>query len=136
MFALPSAGGGMISHVYRGAEMLPPRYDFDDILKGNDWSREIEFEADSGPLDLTGSEVVFFAGVFGNIFRKSSATPGSGFEVTDAANGKVKLTLTHDETRNLTVGRTRYEIERRAGGIETTLLMGELVVTEWVNDDE
>lgn len=124
--------------------MLPPIRDFDDILKGNDWSRQLRFWAGSGdslaPLDLTGSEVVFFVGVFGNVFRKSSNDEDSGLVILDPAGGKIEITFKHGETRDMTTGRTKYEIERRLdlGGGETwheTLQMGEIVVTEWVNDD-
>ena len=53
------------------------------------------------------------------------------------AMGEVTLKLTPEETRLFAVGklRSRYEIERRIGGDEFTILSGCLIVVQGVNDD-
>ena len=52
--------------------------------------------------------------------------------------GEVTLKLTPEETRLFAVGelRSRYEIERRIGGDEFTIVSGCLIVVQGVNDDD
>lgn len=87
----------------------------------------------STPMDLTGSSLVFRSIWSGGSLRK--ATGDSGFSIVSAAAGTALLSLTVAETRTLPNGNVKYEIERRVGSEQTTILFGELNCREWVNDD-
>lgn len=102
-----------------------------EVWKGNTLSRTFRFKVDeTTPLDLTGSTLVFRAlWSGGNEIRKN-------LTVATPVNGEAVLDLSVVETRSLPNGAVaKYEIERRMGGAQTTLLYGTLVATEWVNDD-
>lgn len=108
------------------------------IWKGNTVSFPIRIQTRDGatltPVNLTGSTLVFRAAWPNGSIRKEGA--GQGFAITNAAQGEATLAFTVEETRSLPVGNAaRYEIERRIGGAQTTLLYGDLKVSEWVNDD-
>jgi hypothetical protein len=108
------------------------------IWKGNTVSFPIRIQTRNGatltPVDLSGSVLVFRASWPGGSLRKEEAE--QGFAITSAPQGEATLAFTIEETRRLPVGSVvRYEIERRIGATQTTLLYGELKVSEWVNDD-
>lgn len=107
------------------------------VRKGNSFSRGFKLTTISAsasvPLDLTGSEFVFFAKWRGGSMRKSTADD-DGFEITDAANGRLSLFLTDDETSDLPAGSIPYEIERRIGSEQISYLAGVLQVEEGLND--
>jgi len=106
-------------------------YDISGIRRGNTFERVFRFkDSDGDAVDLTGSVMVASI-VSGSVtVRKSTADGG-------LLNGEITLRLTPTETRQLEVGklRTRYEIERRIGGNETTILAGCMTVTEGINND-
>lgn len=110
------------------------------IWKGNSYSQPLRLSTRDGdndlvPVGLAGSELVFVAAWRGGTLRKSTADE-DGFSITDAANGRVLLSLTKVETRALPPGRTAtYEIERRTGGEQTTILYGDIITTGGTNDD-
>jgi hypothetical protein len=108
------------------------------IWKGNSPSFPITISTRTGealtPVNLTGSTLVFRAVWTNGSLRKEGT--GQGFTITNAAAGQATLAFTADETRLLPTGSVaRYEIERRIGGGQTTLLYGNLDVSEWANDD-
>lgn len=110
---------------------MPARKDL-SIWKGNTFSMPIRLKTVTGgtatPVNVTGSTLVFRV-----------VWPGGSFEkdltLTNAALGEASLSLSVAETRGLPTGRNRYEIERRAGADQTTLIYGEVVASEWANND-
>ena len=107
------------------------------VWVGNDKTFEFVLWADSErttPFDLTGSEMVFLATWPGGSLRKSSST---GDVVLDFVTGRVSIPITPAESRAMPPGsRTRYEIERRIDGTETTLIYGTVVVSDWGGNDD
>lgn len=84
-------------------------------------------------FDLAGSTLVFRAVWPGGTLRKE--TP-SGVVVATPANGEASVTLSAAETRSLPAGRVaRFEMERRIGAEQRTLVAGFLSVLEGVNDE-
>lgn len=111
-------------------------YDLHGIRRGNTYERLFRFKDGVGnPVDLTGSEIVFIAETTASNLRKT--TTDSGLQMPLPATGEVTLKFTPEETRLFAVGRlrSRYEIERRIGGKEFTILSGCLIVAQGVNDD-
>ena len=105
------------------------------VRKGNTFQTTFRFKvgADTA-LDLTGSTLVFRAAWSGGEIRKTG--PSSDFAIPTPTNGEATLTLTVAETRTIPNGAiAKYEIERRVGSEQTTLLFGMMVVSEWINDD-
>jgi hypothetical protein len=105
------------------------------VRRGNSYERLFRFKDGAGELvDLTGSEIVFIAETATSTIRKATA---GGLLMPVPASGEVTLKLTPEETRLFAVGRlrSRYEIERRIGDIEETLVSGCLIVEEGLNDD-
>lgn len=102
--------------------------------RGNTLRLTFRFKTDADTvLDLSGSEIIFRAIYFGGVIRKSSA---SAQLTLNEAEGEVLLVLTAAETRALPAGSlTSYEIERRVTGDETTLVSGQINLSEGVNDD-
>lgn len=106
------------------------------VRRGNTYERLFRFKDGAGQaVDLTGSEIVFIAETATSTIRKSTADATLLMPVP--ALGGVTLKLTPEETRLFAVGRlkSRYEIERRIGGTEETLVSGCLIVEEGLNDD-
>ena len=111
-------------------------YSLDGLRRGNTYERLFRFKDGAGnPVDLTGSEIVFIAETTTSTIRKTTAD--SSLQMPTPATGEVTLKLTPEETRLFAVGRlrSRYEIERRIGGDEFTILSGCLIVVQGVNDD-
>jgi hypothetical protein len=112
------------------------QYNLDGLRRGNTYERLFRFkDGDGNPVDLTGSEIVFIAETVTSTIRKSTAD--GALQMPMPTMGEVTLKLTPEETRLFAVGklRSRYEIERRIGGDEFTILSGCLIVVQGVNDD-
>ena len=107
------------------------------VRQGNTLSLVFAFKDDDGePFDLTGSTIAFRAETGEGETFITKTTPSSGLAMATPANGQVTLTLTPAEVSSFYPGRVnRYEIERRVGSIESTLLAGYITVTEGVNDN-
>lgn len=111
-------------------------YDLTGLRRGNSFRRTFRFKDGAGdPIDLTGSVLMFVAKADTQLLIKSTAD--GSLEMPDPFSGEVTLSLTPHETRLFPVGRlrTRFEIERRIGAEETTLIAGFLVVEEGINND-
>jgi hypothetical protein len=111
-------------------------YNLDGLRRGNTYERLFRFRDSAGnPVDLTGSQIVFIAETATSILRKTTAD--NTLQMPNPSTGEVTLKLTPEETRLLAIGklRSRYEIERRIGGDEFTILSGCLIVVQGVNDD-
>jgi hypothetical protein len=110
-----------------------------DISVTRGATEEIPFafkDPEGDPFPLTGSELVLTMQTKAGVVTKSSSTPGSGFEITDASAGTAMLTLTPAETRSLWSGKvSRWAIERRIGGAETALDNGYFVASVVMNSD-
>jgi hypothetical protein len=112
-------------------------HDLTGIRRGNSYERLFRFKDGAGnPVDLTGAEIIFIAETTSSILRKTTAN--DSLQMPAPINGEVILKLSPAETRLLAVGRlrSRYEIERRIGGDEFTILSGCLIVVQGVNDDD
>ena len=106
------------------------------VRRGNSYVRTFRFKDGAEQLvDFTGSEIVFIAETATSTIRKSTAD--GTLQMPVPPSGEITLKLTPEETRLFAVGRlrSRYEIERRIGGTEETLVSGCLVVEEGLNDD-
>lgn len=115
--------------------MKPGRYDL-DVWIGNTTTLRFDFLAeDEVPFDLTGSELVLTIISDGSGIRKSSAT--GDILIPTPEDGTASLTITVAESRNLIarLGPARYEIERRIGDTQRTLLYGEVRLKGGINDD-
>jgi hypothetical protein len=111
-------------------------YTLAGVRRGNSFERMFRFKDSVGQaIDLTGSVLVFIAETATSLIRKS--TSDGTLLMTVPASGEITLKLTPAETRKFVVGRlkSRYEIERRIGGHDETLVIGCLVVEEGLNDD-
>ena len=111
-------------------------YDLTGLRRGNSFRRTFRFkDGDGAPVDLMGSTLTFVAAGNGATIRKS--TGDGSLLMPDPTSGEITLHLTPAETRLLPVGRlkTRYEIERRIGTEETTLVSGCITVMDGINDD-
>ncbi len=112
------------------------QHDLTGLRRGNSFRRTLRFKNGAGDaIDLTGSILTFVVAGDGAVIRKST---GDGtLLMPDPASGEITLQLTPAETRLLPVGRikTRYEIERRIGTEETTLVSGCITVMDGINDD-
>ncbi len=111
-------------------------YDLSAFRRGNSFRRTFRFkDAGGDPVDLTGSVLVFVAEA-GSIRIRKSTEDGS-LEMPVPSDGEITLSLTPAETRQLPAGRlkARYEIERRIGAEETTLVSGCITVMDGINDD-
>lgn len=111
-------------------------HDLNGLHRGSTFERLFRFKDGAGnPVDLTGSEIIFIAETTTSILRKTTAD--NSLQMPTPAGGEVTLKLTPEETRLFAVGklRSRYEIERRIGGDEFTILSGCLIVGQGVNDD-
>lgn len=111
-------------------------YDLTGFRRGNNFRRTFRFkDAAGGPVDLTGSVLVFVAEADTVRIRKTTGDGSLG--MPDPSIGEITLSLTPAETRQFPVGRlrARYEIERRIEGEETTLVSGCITVMDGINDD-
>ena len=111
-------------------------YDLTGLRRGNSFRRTFRFkDAEGAPVDLTGSVIMFVAEA--GVVRIVKSTADGSLAMSDPASGEITLHLTPAETRLLPVGRlkVRYEIERRIGGEETTLVSGCIAVMDGINDD-
>ena len=116
---------------------MAANHDLTGLRRGNTYERLLRFkDGDGNPIDLTGSEIVFISETVTSTIRKTTAD--GTLQMPSPATGEVKLKLTPEETRLFAVGklRSRYEIERRIGGDEFTILSGCLIVVQGVNDDD
>lgn len=110
--------------------------DLTGLRRGNSFSRTFRFKDGTGqPVDLTGAVLMFVAKADAQLLIKSTAD--GSLDMPDPATGEMTLNLSPAETRLFPVGRlrTRYEIERRIGAEEVTLVAGFLVVEEGINQD-
>ncbi len=115
---------------------MAANHDLTGLRRGNTYERLFLFKDGAGnPVDLTGSEIVFIAETATSTVRKTTAD--GTLQMPTPATGEVTLKLMPEETRLFAVGklRSRYEIERRIGGDEFTILSGCLIVVQGVNDD-
>lgn len=114
---------------------MPSKYDI-DVWRGNTLSRTFRLKNPDGSLlDLTGSTFVFRA-INGSAELLRAESPTTELSVPTPANGEVVLALAPADTRLLPDGKTaRYELERRVGAEQTTILYGYLNVASWANDD-
>ena len=111
-------------------------HDLTGLRRGNSFERLFRFKDSAGVVvDLTGSEIVFIAETATSTIRKTTAD--GSLQMPSPPSGEVTLKLTPAETRMFAVGRlrSRYEIERRIGGSEKTLVSGCVVIEEGINDD-
>jgi hypothetical protein len=111
-------------------------HDLTGLRRGNSYERTFRFKDGAGQVvDLAGSEIVFIAETASSTIRKTTAD--GSLLMPSPALGEVTLKLTPAETRLFAIGRlrSRYEIERRIGGSEETLVSGCVVVEEGINDD-
>ena len=111
-------------------------YDLTGLRRGNSFRRTFRFKDGGGePVDLTGSVLVFVAEA--GPVRLVKSTADGTLAMPAPTTGEIMLSLTPAETRLLPVGRlrTRYEIERRIGDEETTLVSGCITVMDGINDD-
>ncbi len=111
-------------------------YDLTGLRRGNSFQRSFRFkDAEGDPVDLTGSVIMFVAEA--GVVRIVKSTADGTLAMPIPATGEITLHLTPAETRLLPVGRlkVRYEIERRIGGEETTLVSGCIAVMDGINDD-
>lgn len=108
----------------------PANYDM-TIWKGNDVEFQFHFMDGTANFDLTGSTLIFRATWAGTGELRQELDLDA-----DPTTGLATLSLSHTQTRTLSSTKTvSYEIERRIGGAETTLLYGGLTVSGGVNDD-
>lgn len=103
------------------------------IWRGNTETFPVEVKARVGAnivaVNLTGSTLQFRAQWEGGSLVKDLV-------ITDAALGLAELRLSKTETRGVPQGNTaRYEIERRVGAEEKTLLYGRFVAGGGLNTD-
>lgn len=103
------------------------------IWRGNTETIPVEVKIRVGavmsPVNLTGSTLQFRAQWAGGSIAKD-------MDVTDAALGKAELLLTTAETRSVPQGSTAtYEVERRVGIDQKTILYGRLVASGGINTD-
>ncbi len=111
-------------------------YDLTGLRRGNRFRRTFRFKDSSGdPVDFTGSVIVFVAEAGATRLVKSTAD--GSLAMPDPTAGEITLSLAPAETRLLPVGRfrARYEIERRIGDEESTLVSGCITVMNGINDD-
>lgn len=87
------------------------------------------------PLDLTTSSMIMTIAHDGNLIELN-ATSGN-VEITDAVNGEFTVTMTALETRAIksSSASVTYEIERRVGSEQTTVLYGSIALTGGANVD-
>ncbi|OCC05266.1 hypothetical protein BA190_10205 [Labrys sp. WJW] len=105
-----------------------------EIWKGNTFERVfVLLNGDRTPAQMAGSEFVFRLVWQGGELRK---TVGDGLSL-DPATGRLALVVKPAETRLLPTGSyaVKYELERRVGDWQGTLLYGSVTVKEWANDD-
>lgn len=104
-----------------------------DVVRGNTASFPFQFLASTGPdvaVDLTGSTLRFVARTPNGNLTAVDLT------ITNATQGSASLALTAAQTRSFPNGSvTEYEIERRVGGNQTTLIMGRINAVGGINDD-
>lgn len=108
------------------------------VWRGNTFRRVFRVKnADGSAVNLTGQAMAFTVEVAGaNVLTKRTDVGGSGFTLSNAAGGEATLILTPAETRALAVGSDAiFELERRYGGEEKTVLSGRLVVNGGANVD-
>lgn len=106
------------------------------FTRGNDEEYIFDFEDDDfAPADIDEDVFIFRAidSSDNEIFRKSTATVDSGFEIYSASS--VYLHITYEETRDMTGRGVTYSIEHRAGSMQKTIQKGPIDVITDANDD-
>ena len=95
----------------------------------------VRVKVDTTPLDLTGNTIVFRVTKDGTqVLRKDSLTGGI---TVDLPTAEIVVPITVAESRTLEAagqGLT-YDIERRATGVQRTILSGNIFVEPGANDD-
>lgn len=111
----------------------PGTYNF-NCQRGNSLALTFRMKDAAGAIfDLTGSTLVFRAVAPYVAIRKETPT---ALLMPAPATGEVTLALTPSETRQFPVGaKTDYEIERRIGSEQITLLRGKITGIGGINDD-
>jgi hypothetical protein len=109
-----------------------------DVRQGNSLERTFIFQDENGDaFNLTGSVIAFRAETGEGETFIDKTTPSNSFSMPTPTTGTVTLTLTAAETARFATGRTnRYEIERRIGGTEETLVAGFIIAIEGVNAND
>jgi hypothetical protein len=103
------------------------------IWRGNTETIPVELKTRVGAtveaVNLAGSTLHFRAEWVGGFLTKD-------LEITNTALGLANLRLTKTETRDVPQGsHARYEIERRLGADQKTILYGRLVASGGINTD-
>lgn len=103
-----------------------------DVWKGDTTEFRFRLRTATGPLDLSGSEIVFSIAWEGGSLRKS--TDGGGISVPAPVDGEISVVLDAAETLDLPTGQSaRYTLRRVIDGSEVTYLYGDLKVGEWID---
>ena len=112
-------------------------YDLHGIRRGNTYERLFRFKDGAGnPVDLTGSEIIFIAET--DDLDHPQDDGGQWLADASACYGRGDPEIHTRRNPPLCRGpasQSRYEIERRIGGKEFTILSGCLIVVQGVNDD-
>jgi len=107
-----------------------------DVWAGNDEPYEFNFVNESNvAIDLTGATLVFRATWPGGTLRFTTSDPELQIVGLPTA-GRVRLNLTTAQTASLPLGNIAlFEIERRIGSDQKTLVAGSLNVGYRANDN-
>lgn len=107
-----------------------------EIVRGTTTPFTFTISQSGAAVNLTGKQLVFTAGTTTQTVKKTGVG-GSGFVVTDAANGIASLTFTVAETRAMTPPRFNFSMElwESAGATQTLVVEGEISVRDVVNVD-
>lgn len=102
------------------------------IFRGEDVQLPITIvDEDDAPLDITAwSDLTFtIRRAYGEaeLVKKTTADPAE-MEITDAENGELVVTLTDDDTNELTALTHVYDLKRMDAGGEVVLLYGRVLV--------
>ena len=111
---------------------------------GNDLGIVLNLLVDGAPFDLTGQEVVFRVKLGETqVLRKTTAsgiTLANGTDAdgnTSAVPNKITIPITVTESRTLESAGAplTYDVERRSGSVQRTIIAGNIFVEPGSNDD-
>jgi hypothetical protein len=108
-----------------------------EVIRGNTRTITVTVKRSDGTVvDLTGKTLVFVTNSVPQLIKKTGVG-GSGFVITDAANGVAVLQLSVSETRQATPNTFDYSIELWESGdtIQTTMTYGKFLMKSVVNVD-